>query len=168
MKSIVCIELQAAIVNISKMLEEDYTPIGLHNGLSQLKDNLGGCIEMLEDKDNPIDTLTEENSIICTVSTRGLKPNLITVKGDFARDCSIDITDNQIISRILDSIVMLCDKNILYVKINIPDDVLSNLDINATEVIERMVAFSSSTGTVVILPPHISVMVGNSSKEESE
>lgn len=165
--SLIKLELQSILNELRKINGVDYLPIKVHNEIKRTIDNIELSIDMLEafHGASKHSMPTEENTAYARYEDDKLT---LSFNGGILDRVPIDEGPG-LMSIILDTCALRCNSSdIEFLRVEIDKGTLDCNAMNMNEYLERLTAFSTTTNTVVIMPPELIIAIKLSAKEESK
>lgn len=162
MANLLKLEFESIKNSIEALMINETITHKVHTDLECIANNIEAAIRMMDvlySVDSPMVAATSKNTAIASIA---LDSHLeLQFQGKVIQQGEIDISKkSSLLSRLLDAVALSCNTgNIEYLKILLHKDVLDYSETKLTPFLERLAAFSSTSGTIVIIPPDVIVSI---------
>lgn len=162
MANLLKLEMESIKNSIEALMTNDTITHKVHTDLECISDSIQAAIRMMDvlySVDSPMVAATSKNTAIVSVETDGSLE--LRFNGKILQKGNINIDSKpSFLSRLLDAVVLSCSPgDIEYLKINLHKGVLDYSETQLTAFLERLAAFSATSGTIVIIPPDVIVSI---------
>ena len=169
MANLLKLELESIKNAIDVLMTNETITHKIHTDLECISDNIQAAIRMMHvlySEDFLMAIATSKNTAVVSVETDGSLE--LRFNGRTLQKGNIDVERKpSLLSRLLDAVALACNSgDIEYLKINLHKDVLDYSKTQLTPFLERLAAFSATSGTIIIIPPDVIVSI--KLKEEKE
>ena len=162
MANLLKLEMESIKNNVEVLMTNETITHKVHMNLECIFDSIQAAIRMMDvlySVDSPMVASTLKNTAVVSVETDGSLE--LRFNGKTLQKGNIDIDKKpSLLSRLLDAVALVCNTgDIEYLKINLHKDVLDYSKTQLTPFLERLAAFSATSGTIVIIPPDVIVSI---------
>ena len=162
MANLLKLEIESIKNNIDILMTNETITHKVHTDLECIADNIEAAIRMMDvlySVDSPMVAATPKNTAIVSVALDG--ELILQFQGRVLQKGNISIDKKtSLLSRLLDTVALGCNTgDIEYLKINLHKEVLDYSKTQLTAFLERLAAFSATSGTIVIIPPDVIVSI---------
>jgi len=162
MANLLKLEMESIRNSIKTLMTNETITHKVHTDLECIADNIEAAIRMMDvlySTDSPMAAATSKNTAIVAVALDGSLE--LQFQDRIIQKGIIDISKkSSLLSRLLDAVALSCNTgNIEYLKISLHKEVLDYSKTQLTAFLERLAAFSSTSGTIVIIPPDVIVSI---------
>lgn len=162
MANLLKLELESIKNDIDRLMKNETITHKVHTDLECISENIQAAIRMMHvlySEDFLMATATSKNTAVVSVETDGCLELRFNERVLQKGNISIDKKPS-LLSRLLDAVALSCNSGeIEYLKINLHKDVLDYSKTQLTPFLERLAAFSATSGTIVIIPPDVIVSI---------
>jgi len=167
MSSLVKLELLSILNELTRLSKIGSMPVEIHKEIVRSVENMEEAIKMFEEFHPAGKSLipTEDNTAYARYEEGKFT---LTYKGRELNKGSIDPGPG-LMSIMLDTAALSCNSsNIEFLRVEVSKKDLDCQAMDMTEFLERLGAFSSTTGTIVIMPPElvVAIKIGNNKEEK--